>query len=101
MESDPMKQKVLITGNSGVLGINLVDYLHKHYSDDYELVLFDIQHPAEHVAVFTTITGDIRDKNKVQEIIKDIDIVLHCASASPASRMRKYWTLLLTAQIIY
>lgn len=78
-----MKQRVLITGNSGVLGVNLVRYLHTYYPDDYELVLYDIEHPAEHISSFTTITGDIRNKSLIRQIIPEIDIVVHCASASP------------------
>jgi len=79
-----MRKKVLITGNSGVLGKNLVHYLERQYSGQYELVLFDIAQSPEHTARYTTYTGDIRDPQAVGELMKDIDIVVHCASASPS-----------------
>jgi nucleoside-diphosphate-sugar epimerase len=78
-----MKQKVLITGNNGVLGKNMVEYLEKYAPGEYELVLMDLVHPPDHIRKYKTVRCDIRDKQQVEETLKDIDIVLHCASASP------------------
>lgn len=75
------KMNVLITGGSGFLGINLVRYLlekgHKIRSLDKEL--FDYPEKDQIEAVF----GDIRDKKIVEQCMKDIDIVVHCAAALP------------------
>lgn len=78
-----MKQRVLITGSNGVLGKNLVQYLVQNHAAEYELVLFDIAHDrgAERFEIYW---GDIRNKEKVQNIVKDVKIVIHCASASPS-----------------
>jgi nucleoside-diphosphate-sugar epimerase len=78
-----MLKKVLITGNNGVLGKNLVEYLHNNFNKEYELVLFDIVQDTEKNGNFETYQGDIRKREDIETIIKDIDIVVHCASASP------------------
>lgn len=71
----------LITGGAGFLGINLVRYLldkgHKIVSLD--LLPFDYPERPQ----ITEIIGDIRDRNKVDEAMQGIDIVIHTAAALP------------------
>lgn len=72
----------LITGGSGFLGINLIRYLHSkgHNIVSLDLVEFnypDINNKIKHVV------GDIRDRAKVDEVMKEIDIVVHTAAALP------------------
>jgi nucleoside-diphosphate-sugar epimerase len=79
-----MSKKVLITGSNGVLGKNLVEYLYKNFYTEYELILFDIVHDVTLESNFRAYRGDIRNMDDVEKIIRDIDIVVHCASASPS-----------------
>jgi nucleoside-diphosphate-sugar epimerase len=84
-----MKQRVFITGSNGVLGKNLVKYLNTLYADSFELVLFDIHQDvapshSEELELVEAYTGDIRSKSDLKKAMRDIDIVVHCASASPS-----------------
>lgn len=76
------KDKVLVTGGSGFLGINLIRYL---LGKQYDIVSLDI-------ADFTyedckdkieIIKGDIRNTKIVEKAMKNIDMVVHCAAALP------------------
>lgn len=71
----------LITGGSGFLGINLIRYLldrgHSVRSLDREVFDYPEKDKIEH------IVGDIRDAQCVNESMKGIDIVVHCAAALP------------------
>ncbi len=74
--------KVLVTGGSGFLGINLIRYLLKK---DYkirslDLADFDYNDVKDKIEI---MKGDIRDRNTVNEAMKGIDIVVHCAAALP------------------
>ncbi|MBN1216203.1 MAG: NAD-dependent epimerase/dehydratase family protein [Candidatus Lokiarchaeota archaeon] len=78
-----MKYRILITGGSGFLGINLIRYLIN--KDIKNIISLDIA-PFEYNDVknkIKIITGDIRDKNIVRDAVKGIDIVIHCAAALP------------------
>ncbi len=90
-----MKKRVLITGCNGVLGRNLVTYLKKYFSEDYHLVLLDITKDDEQEKDFETYQCDIRKKNDIDRIIKDINIVVHCASASPAYDEAKIYDIVI------
>lgn len=80
-----MKQRVLITGSNGVLGKSLVKYLDENYAGRFELVLFDICHDdPDGTGRFEKFQGDIRSKSSVAKAMKNIHIVVHCASASPS-----------------
>lgn len=79
-----MKKKVLITGSNGVLGRNLVEYLTRRHRNDYELILFDKVQSPELKREYEAYEGDIRNAAEVEAIMKDIDIVVHTASASPS-----------------
>lgn len=73
--------RYLITGGAGFLGINMVRYLLER---DHEVVSLDIapfDYPER--GQITEIVGDIRDRTKVDEAMKDIDIVIHTAAALP------------------
>ncbi len=90
-----MKKKVLITGSSGVLGKNLVEYLEAGYSGLYELVLFDIAQDTRLYSRFKAYSGDIRNRGEVNRIIKGIDIVVHCASASPSYQENEIYDIII------
>ncbi|MBP7057509.1 NAD-dependent epimerase/dehydratase family protein [Candidatus Gracilibacteria bacterium] len=74
-------QTYLVTGGSGFLGINLIRFLlekgHKVRSLDKEP--FDYPEANKIEAVL----GDIRDIPMVNQCMKNIDIVIHCAAALP------------------
>ncbi len=74
--------KVLITGGSGFLGINLIRYLlDKGISNIISLDLVEFDYPEKNK--IRTVVGDIRNKETVREIMKDVVLVVHCAAALP------------------
>src|SRR3989339_682869 len=73
--------KFLITGGSGFLGINLIRYLLERGHEIRSLDIVPFDYPE--LDKIEAIEGDIRDKEKVEKCMKDIDIVVHCAAALP------------------
>lgn len=74
-------KKILITGGSGFLGINLVRFL---LNKNYEITILDIvdfDYPEKNKIKF--IKGDIRDKKIVSQVVKHKDFVIHTAAALP------------------
>ena len=83
MPNDTMPAlRILITGGSGFLGINLARYLLErgHSVRTLDLVEFDYADCRDRV---DWIVGDIRDAAMAQRACKDIDIVVHAAAALP------------------
>ena len=74
--------KVLITGGAGFLGINAVRYLldRSHDIVSLDLAEFDYDDVKEKIKI---ITGDIRDKEVVDQSMEGVDIVIHTAAALP------------------
>jgi nucleoside-diphosphate-sugar epimerase len=74
--------KVLVTGGSGFLGINLIRYLLNRKYDvvSLDLVPFDYSDCKNKIK---SINGDIRDKNAVKESMKGVKMVIHTAAALP------------------
>lgn len=74
--------KVLVTGGSGFLGINLIRLLHeKGYGlVSLDLVPFDYADMMPHV---TGIVGDIRKRADVDRAMAGVDLVVHTAAALP------------------
>src|SRR5438045_2355010 len=74
--------KVLVTGGSGFLGINLIRYLHAR---DFELVsleLVEFDYP-DMIDKVTAIKGDSRNEKDVERAMEGADMVVHCAAALP------------------
>jgi nucleoside-diphosphate-sugar epimerase len=79
--ADDAKKKVLVTGGSGFLGINLVRYL---LARDCEVVSLDIapfDYPER--SSIRAILGDIRDRPAVDDAMEGVTWVVHCAAALP------------------
>src|SRR5690606_32115131 len=76
-----MTETFLITGGAGFLGINLVRYLLKRGHPVVSLDVADFDYPER--PQITEIKGDIRDRAKVDEAMKGVDIVVHTAAALP------------------
>ncbi|MBN2458411.1 NAD-dependent epimerase/dehydratase family protein [Candidatus Woesearchaeota archaeon] len=78
---DKKKERYLVTGGSGFLGINLIRYLLKKGHDVTNLDLVEFDYPEK--PKIRSIRGDIRIRKDVEDAMKDIDIVVHCAAALP------------------
>lgn len=74
--------KVLITGGSGFLGINMVRSLFsKGMNDVAVLDVADFDYPEKDRVTF--IKGDIRNTNDVAKAMKGVQAVIHTAAALP------------------
>ncbi|MCO5044070.1 MAG: NAD-dependent epimerase/dehydratase family protein [Kiritimatiellae bacterium] len=77
-----MKQRYMITGGAGFLGINLVRYL---LNQGHEVTTLDIL-PFDYADCRDTIRsvqGDIRKAEDVRKSLEGADIVIHTAAALP------------------
>jgi nucleoside-diphosphate-sugar epimerase len=75
------REKVLITGGAGFLGINLVRHL---LAKGYALASLDVEdfdYPERHN--IEAIKGDIRDKTLLNRAMEGVDFVVHTAAALP------------------
>lgn len=84
--------KVLVTGGSGFLGINLIRHLFsKGIKDIVSLDVEDFDYPEKNQ--ITEIKGDIRDKEKVEEAMKGVNIVVHTAAALPLYKKKDIFSV--------
>jgi len=77
-----LNKRILITGGSGFLGINLVRCL---LGKGYDISVIDFA-PFSYKDcknAIRMIDGDIRDIGKVQEAMQGVNMVVHCAAALP------------------
>lgn len=76
--------KVLVTGGSGFLGINLIRFLRAKGVEEVRVIdiaPFDYPEKDEPWLKFTQ--GDIRDVPAVEKVTQGCDVVVHCAAALP------------------
>lgn len=74
--------KILVTGGSGFLGINLIRYLvgKKHEVVSLDIAEFDYPDMKDKIKV---ISGDIRNHVIVESALNGVDVVIHTAAALP------------------
>lgn len=86
--------KLLVTGGSGFIGSNFIQYWFKHHPEDTILNLDKLTYAGnpENTKEFadnkkyTFVQGDICDKDSVDLVMKDIDTVVHFAAESHVDR---------------
>jgi len=86
--------KILVTGGCGFIGSNFIHYiLHKY--PNYQITNLDVLTYAgnlenlkefESNANYKFVKGDICDKNLVNDLVKDVDAVVHFAAESHVDR---------------
>jgi len=89
--------KILVTGGAGFIGSNFIHYWFKNYPED-RIVNLDILTYAgnldnlkdvENNPNYKFVQGDICDALLVNEIVKDIDLIVHFAAESHVDRSIK------------
>ena len=83
--------KVLVTGGSGFLGINLIRFLHERGHELVNLDIADFDYPDMKDKI-TDIRGDIRVEADVERAMQGVDQVVHCAAALPLYSPKDIYT---------
>ncbi|MGD9864241.1 MAG: NAD-dependent epimerase/dehydratase family protein [Pseudodonghicola sp.] len=75
------KQRFLVTGGAGFMGINLIRYLLErgHEVRSYDIAPFSYPE----VDRVDVLQGDIRDRELHPRAFEGVDVVVHCAAALP------------------
>ena len=76
--------KVLVTGGSGFLGINLIRFLRTKGVDEIRVLdIADFDYPEKNEPWLKFTKGDVRDIPVVEKVTEGCDVVVHCAAALP------------------
>jgi len=77
---------ILVTGGCGCIGSEIVKQLHEfepkriRIFDNDEAGHFKIRTELKGSKIIRNLQGDVRDKDRLIEAMKDVDIVFHCAA---------------------
>ncbi len=77
---------ILISGGTGSIGLGLIKQLTKHKPKEIRILSNDENSIAETVAnlgqsrIYKFMVGDVRDKDRLNLAIRDVDIVFHAAA---------------------
>jgi nucleoside-diphosphate-sugar epimerase len=91
MADNEKKQKVLVTGGSGFLGINLIRYLDARGYELVNLDIADFDYP-DMKGKIKDVRGDIRIEKDVERAMEGVDLVVHCAAALPLYSPKDIYT---------
>ncbi|MGH2612170.1 MAG: polysaccharide biosynthesis protein [Rhabdochlamydiaceae bacterium] len=79
-------KKILITGGTGSIGVGLIKQLIKYkpravrvFTND-ENSIFESKRVVGNFPMFTFMVGDVRDRDRLNLAIRDVDIVFHAAA---------------------
>ncbi len=76
--------KVLVTGGSGFLGINLIRFLRAQGVEEVRVLdIADFDYPEKTAPWLKFTKGDVRDIPTVEQVTEGCDVVVHCAAALP------------------
>lgn len=76
--------KVLVTGGSGFLGINLIRSLRAKGVEEIRVLdIADFDYPEKNESWLKFTLGDVRDVAAVEKVTEGCDVVVHCAAALP------------------
>ena len=86
--------KLLVTGGAGFIGTNYVSYVFNNHPKDQITVLDNLTYAGSESNLdqfkdnpnFKFVRGDICDKDLVNELVKDVDAVVHFAAESHVDR---------------
>ncbi len=86
--------KILVTGGAGFIGANFIHYILEKYSEDKVVNLdaltyagnLDNLKDIEDNPNYEFVHGDITDKKLVNDLVKDVDVVVHFAAESHVDR---------------
>ena len=85
--------KVLVTGGSGFLGINLIRYLRTKGVDEIRVLdIADFDYPEQSEPWLKFLKGDVRDVAAVERSVEGCDVVVHCAAALPLDSEEDIYT---------
>ena len=76
--------KVLVTGGSGFLGVNLIRFLRKQGVDEIRVLdIADFDYPEKDESWLRFTKGDVRDVAAVEKCVEGCDVVVNTAAALP------------------
>ena len=76
--------KVLIVGGTGFIGSQIAK---KFVSEDFEVFCFSRNIPDKNqLDNVSYLKGDLKEKNTLMDITKNIDLIFHCGSSSSPSK---------------
>ncbi len=102
------KKNVLVTGGAGFIGSNFIHYWLQNHPDD-TIINLDLLTYAGNLENLSSISkntnysfvrGDIRDRSLVNQLMKEVDIVIHFAAESHVDRSIKNPQLFLETNIL-
>jgi nucleoside-diphosphate-sugar epimerase len=83
-------KRILVTGGSGFLGINLIRYLMAHGHETVNVDFAPFDYPEKDKVISHLV--DIRHKKLLDETMKGCDAVVHCAAALPLYKPEDIYT---------
>ena len=84
--------KLAVTGGAGFLGFHVCNQLKDQYDDILVIDIAPID-PSEYPGNVRYVNADIRDEEKMNEVLKEMDAVVHAAAALPLWKTKEIFDI--------